>query len=85
VRHFNGAYSVRAGYHGVRKTTRNVGLDFWVCENGHTNPDSVLVDDRDSGGFTHRERLTECQQCGAGRPNTRSTRPQKQQRVSSGR
>jgi hypothetical protein len=65
TRHFNGVYSVRAGYHGVRKSggAININSDFWTCENGHRNPKFELVDDRASGGSVHRQQVKTCKQC----------------------
>lgn len=65
---FNGTYSYRAGYHGVRKSggaAININSDFWTCANGHRNPSFELVDDRAKGGFVHREKVTACKQCAA--------------------
>lgn len=65
TRHFNGAYSVRAGYHGPRKSGGNVAIDLWHCENGHCNPATDLIDERARGGFVHRQRVTKCKVCQA--------------------
>ena len=67
ARHFNGVYSVRAGYHGVRKSggAININSDFWTCENGHRNPAFELVDERATGGFVYRKKVTACKQCAA--------------------
>ena len=61
ARHFNGSYSVRAGYHGVRKT--QPGVSGWFCQNGHWNPNTELVDERTSGGIVHQQTVTTCKQC----------------------
>jgi len=64
---FNGTYSFRSGYHGVRKSASgiNISSDFWTCPNGHRNSSFELVDDRAKGGFVHREKVTTCKQCAA--------------------
>lgn len=64
---FNGTYSYRAGYHGVRKSTSaiNINSDFWTCANGHRNPKFELVDERSRGGFVHKQAVTSCKQCAA--------------------
>lgn len=69
TRHFNGAYSVRAGYHGARnKSGVTVGIDLWYCEKGHCNPSTELIDERATGGFVHRQRVTKCKVCQTERP-----------------
>lgn len=64
--HFNGAYSVRSGYHGPRKHSEPVA-GFWTCDNGHVNPDTELIDERDKGGFTRKRVVNNCQRCGVSR------------------
>lgn len=63
ARHFNGSYSVRAGYHGVRKN--QPGVSGWFCSQGHWNPSTELVDERASGGFVYQKKVTVCKQCAA--------------------
>ena len=64
---FNGTYSFRSGYHGVRKSASaiNINSDFWTCANGHRNPKFELVDERSIGGFVHRQQVVSCKQCAA--------------------
>lgn len=61
ARHFNGAYSVRAGYHGPRKRQSSA---FWTCSQGHINPKARIIDERDKGGFAFSEQVRECERCG---------------------
>jgi len=62
---FFGSYSVRPGYHGARKPPpRSEGLDVWTCPQGHINPCFKLIDERATGGFVRRVRVTECSRCG---------------------
>jgi len=69
ARHFNGAYSVRAGYHGVRKSRPSA---YWSCSQGHINEKQRLIDERGKGGFVHAEQVRECSQCGEPRPSKES-------------
>ena len=64
---FNGSYSVRSGYHGVRKSVSgiNINSDFWIWANGDRNPKFELVDERSVGGCVHRQQVASCKQCAA--------------------
>jgi len=71
-RHFNGAYSVRSGYHGAHKRQPDCpALDAWACSQGHINPTTQLIDERNVGGFAHSKQVRECQRCGEARDKKR--------------